>query len=209
MENARELAKGNPAMERLVYDLRDPTVDNIRFRERLETLGEYIGVEIAKELDTKDMKMLTPLKGTAIHEIPMEEECLKLIPDARKGKNMWVLGMLCYIYHRDLEKAENQISLIFKKKSQAVVDINIKLLRAGYQWAASSMAMHYEIPPMKVDYDQVVMNGNEELSLGIMAAGIEVCSMYPITPATSGSHHLAEYIPVNNLLHFLFLKLFL
>jgi 2-oxoglutarate ferredoxin oxidoreductase subunit alpha len=37
----------------------------------------------------------------------------------------------------------------------------------------------------------VVMNGNQAVALGIMAAGIEVCAMYPITPATSVSHHLA------------------
>ena len=37
----------------------------------------------------------------------------------------------------------------------------------------------------------VVMNGNQAMALGIMAAGIEVCSMYPITPATSVSHFLA------------------
>jgi 2-oxoglutarate ferredoxin oxidoreductase subunit alpha len=36
------------------------------------------------------------------------------------------------------------------------------------------------------------MNGNQALALGIMSAGIEVCSMYPITPATSASHFLAS-----------------
>ena len=38
----------------------------------------------------------------------------------------------------------------------------------------------------------VVMNGNQAIALGIMASGIEVCSMYPITPATSASHFLAS-----------------
>ena len=132
--------------------------------------------------------------GITVHEIPMESECLKILPDTRKGKNMWVLGLLCYIYNRDLKIAEDQIRLIFRKKSQAVVDINIELLNKGYNWANANMAMHYDIRPMKVDFDQVVMNGNEAISLGTMAAGIEVCSMYPITPATSVSHHLAEYI---------------
>jgi 2-oxoglutarate ferredoxin oxidoreductase subunit alpha len=132
--------------------------------------------------------------GITVHEIPMEIECLKLVPDPRKGKNMWVLGLLCYIYDRDMTKAEAQIASIFRKKSQAVVDINVKLLRAGYSWAQENISMHNHIPPMDVDYNQVVMNGNEALSMGVMAAGIELCSMYPITPATSVSHHLAEYI---------------
>jgi 2-oxoglutarate ferredoxin oxidoreductase subunit alpha len=38
----------------------------------------------------------------------------------------------------------------------------------------------------------VVMNGNMAIGLGAMAAGFELCSMYPITPATSASHYLAS-----------------
>ena len=140
--------------------------------------------------------------GIEVFEIPMEEECLKLIPDARKGKNMWVLGLICYMYSRDMDMAADQIGLIFRKKSQAVIDLNILLLKAGYKWAQNNLSHHFEIPPMEVDYDQVVMNGNEALSLGIMAAGIELCSMYPITPATSVSHHLAEHIQkVGGIIH--------
>jgi len=132
-------------------------------------------------------------QGIQVHEIPMETECLKLVSDARKGKNMWVLGLLCYFYSRDMDKAEEQIHAIFRKKSQSVIDSNISLLRAGHQWAAEHTKMHFEIPAMQVASDQVVMNGNEAVSFGTMAAGIELCSMYPITPATSASHHLAEY----------------
>lgn len=132
--------------------------------------------------------------GIKVVEIPMESECLRIIPNPRKGKNMWVLGMLCFIYDRDLKKAKNQITAIFKKKSKAIIDINHRLLSAGYEWAEKNMDLHFHIPPMEVKDDQVVMNGNEALSLGVMAAGFELCSMYPITPATSVSHHLAENI---------------
>lgn len=128
-----------------------------------------------------------------IVEMPMETECLKIIPNARKGKNMWVLGLLCYLYDRDLVKGEEQIHTIFRKKPQPVIDINIKLLHAGYQWAKANLDQHYTIPPMEIKEEQVVMNGNEALSLGVMASGMELCSMYPITPATSVSHHLAEH----------------
>jgi len=131
--------------------------------------------------------------GIQVVEISMEEECLKLMPDPRKGKNMWILGLLCYMYDRDIPKAENQIRKIFKKKTDEVIDLNIKLLQAGYDWARENLPFHYEVTPMDVDDDMVVMNGNEALSLGVMASGIELCSMYPITPATSVSHHLAEY----------------
>ncbi len=141
-------------------------------------------------------------QGIQVLEVPMEPECLKLVPDTRKGKNMWVLGLLCYIYARDMKRAEDQIRLIFRKKSQSIIDTNIALLKAGYQWAENNLALHFEIPPMNLNGDRVVMNGNEALSFGVMAAGIELCSMYPITPATSASHHLAEHFEkVGGIIH--------
>ena len=53
-------------------------------------------------------------KGYNVYEIPMEKECLKLVKNPRKGKNMWVLGMLSYIYYRDLDKSESQIRHTFR-----------------------------------------------------------------------------------------------
>lgn len=132
-------------------------------------------------------------KGFDVREIPMETECLKLVMDAQKGKNMWVLGMLSYIFSRSMEKSEDQVRRIFRKKSERVIDSNLGLLRAGFTWAMENLEFHFEIPAMAVSTEQVVMNGNEAISFGTMAAGIELCSMYPITPATSASHHLAEY----------------
>ena len=137
--------------------------------------------------DFKDRKFV-------VHEIPMEEECLKLTPNPKKGKNMWVLGMLCHMYDRDMEKAAAQVGYIFRSKSKAVVDSNLQLLQAGYDWASGHLDLCYRLPSVESEEELVVMNGNEALSFGIQAAGIELCSMYPITPATSTSHHLAECI---------------
>ncbi|MBI4930520.1 MAG: 2-oxoacid:acceptor oxidoreductase subunit alpha [Bacteroidetes bacterium] len=133
-------------------------------------------------------------KGYKVIGIPMEEECMKFVSDARKGKNMWVLGMLCHIYNRDLTKAEEQIRYIFKKKAEKVFEANVNLLKGGYNWAKENLELNFEIPPLENAGDQVVMNGNEAIALGTLAAGIEVCAMYPITPATSASHKLAECI---------------
>lgn len=141
-------------------------------------------------------------KGFRVIEIPMEAECMHFVTDARKGKNMWVLGMLCHIYDRDLAKAEEQIRYVFKKKSQAIFESNVSLLRGGYTWARENLDLHFNIPPVENAGDLVVMNGNEAIALGTMAAGIEVCAMYPITPATSVSHKLAECIEnVGGIIH--------
>jgi len=133
-------------------------------------------------------------KGFKVIEIPMEAECMKYVSDAKKGKNMWVLGMLCEIYNRDITKAEDQIREVFKKKSEKVFEDNVNLLHGGYNWAKENLDLNFEIPPLENAGDQIVMNGNEAMAMGVMAAGIEVCAMYPITPATSISHKLAECI---------------
>ncbi len=130
--------------------------------------------------------------GINVIEIPMEVECKKLVKNPRKGKNMWVLGMLSAIYNRDIEKAEAQIKAIFRKKTEEIINSNLGLLHAGYDWAKANLELHFDIAPMKSEGELVVMNGNEAIGMGALAAGIEVCSMYPITPATSASHYLAD-----------------
>lgn len=140
--------------------------------------------------------------GYDIREIPMEEECLKLVKDPRRGKNMYVLGMLCHIYSLDLQLAREQIAFIFRKKKQAVVDSNIELLESGYAWAAENLDLHFKVPPSEVSEPQMVINGNVAIGMGVVAAGMEVCAMYPITPATSASHYLSEvFSNVGGLVH--------
>ncbi|MFC2175450.1 2-oxoacid:acceptor oxidoreductase subunit alpha [Bacteroidota bacterium] len=130
--------------------------------------------------------------GIVVKEVPMELECKKLVKNPRKGKNMWVLGLLCAVYNRDMEKAEDQIKRIFRKKTDEIINSNLALLRAGYEWGGQNLDIQFSIAPMDSDKQFVVMNGNEAIGMGALAAGIEVCSMYPITPATSASHYLAE-----------------
>jgi len=130
--------------------------------------------------------------GYKVYEIPMEHECRKLVTDAKRGKNMFVLGMLCYIYSLELKLAVDQIVLAFGKKDKSVVDANIKLLDAGQKWAAANLDFCYSIPATRSTEAQIVINGNTASALGALASGMEICAMYPITPATSTSHYLSE-----------------
>ncbi len=142
--------------------------------------------------------------GLVVHEVPMEEECLKHTPKPRLGKNMFVLGMLCHIYSRDLERGNNEIEATFGRKGKKVVEINQNLLKAGYDFAQGNLDYWYEIPPWKRDSTDplIVNNGNQAVGLGVMASGMDLVSMYPITPATSASHYLAEvYDKVGGFVH--------
>ena len=130
--------------------------------------------------------------GYQVYEIPMERECRRIVSDARRGKNMFALGMLCSIYSLDLQLARDQMALTFGKKDASVIKTNVKLLDAGYEWAEANLDFKFRIPAVRSDVAQIVINGNTALALGVLASGMEICAMYPITPATSASHYLSE-----------------
>jgi 2-oxoglutarate ferredoxin oxidoreductase subunit alpha len=130
--------------------------------------------------------------GFKLREIPMDAECRKLGLAPERGKNMFALGMLCSIYSLDLQLGRDQIALTFGKKDKKVVESNVKLLDAGHAYAEANLDFKYRIPAAKPTEPKVVVNGNTALALGVLASGMEICSMYPITPATSASHYLSD-----------------
>lgn len=136
-----------------------------------------------RELSTRSYRIV---------EVPMQQRCLEVIDNPRLGKNMFVLGLLCWIYDRDMELARDQIARAFRKKSQKIVDVNHELLALGYDWAEGNLDFRVEVAPRPSEKDMVVMNGNQAVALGAVASGMELAAMYPITPATSVSHQLGE-----------------
>jgi 2-oxoglutarate ferredoxin oxidoreductase subunit alpha len=130
--------------------------------------------------------------GYRVYEVPMEQQCRLLVNDPRRGKNMYALGMLCSIYSFELEMARDQIALAFGKKGQKVIDQNVLLLEAGYAYARDNLDLRFRIPSKAGSGSQIVTNGNTAIALGVMASGMELCAMYPITPATSASHYLSD-----------------
>jgi 2-oxoglutarate ferredoxin oxidoreductase subunit alpha len=146
--------------------------------------------EIAKEYEETYDELIKD--GYRVYEIPMEEECLKYVADATRGKNMFVLGILNSVYSQNIQLSRDQIAYVFAKKGAKVIEPNIQLLEAGYEWAEKNLDIKFRIPASGNKETQIVINGNTAVGLGVMASGMEVCAMYPITPATSASHYLAD-----------------
>jgi 2-oxoglutarate ferredoxin oxidoreductase subunit alpha len=131
-------------------------------------------------------------RGFDVYEVPMHEECLQIVSDPRRGKNMFALGLLCSIYSLDVAAAHEQVRFIFGKKGDLVVSSNQKLIDAGHAWAEDNLDIKFKIQATPPVEPHIVVNGNMSLALGVMASGMEVCAMYPITPATSASHYLSD-----------------
>lgn len=124
--------------------------------------------------------------------VPMEEQCLTIVDNARLGKNMFALGLLACVYGRDLDLVRDAIAQGFRKKAKSVLQANLDLFELGHRWAREHIDFRIAVPAAKPDRAMVVMNGNQAIALGSIAAGMELCAMYPITPATSASHYLSD-----------------
>jgi len=131
-------------------------------------------------------------KPYRVIEVPMEERCLTVVDNPALGKNMFALGMLTWLYGLDRGHVCEQIADTFRGKSREVYEKNVALLDLGSHWAAENLGFRFEVPRQAPTEPMVVMNGNQAIALGAIAAGMGLVAMYPITPATSASHYLAE-----------------
>lgn len=116
-----------------------------------------------------------------------------------KCKNMFTLGMACFIYDRPLEYIYQYLESKFAKKHPEVIEPNKRVLRDGYNYAANIQAIPntYHVQPAhlkKGTYRNIT--GNQATAWGLLAAseksGLPLfCGSYPITPATAILEELA------------------
>lgn len=117
-------------------------------------------------------------------------------------KNMLALGLVCWIYDRDLSLAEGMLRAKFAKKPD-IAEANIKVLKAGYDMGHNthtSISHTYSIESegKKEKGKYMDINGNKATAYGLMAAaeraGMRLfLGSYPITPATDILHELAKH----------------
>ena len=115
-----------------------------------------------------------------------------------KCKNMFALGMIFWMFGRTTEHTEAFVNTKFAKKP-AVAAANVKVLRAGYNYAESvhALAVHFNVAPAQIEKGRYrTITGNKATAWGFMAAAEKAglplfCGSYPITPATDILHELA------------------
>ncbi len=116
-----------------------------------------------------------------------------------RSKNMFALGLVCWMFNRPLDFVEEFIRAKFSKKP-AVVDSNVKVLHDGYNYGLTMQHMtpSYMVNPAPIEkgtYRNI--NGNHATAWGFLAAaekaGLELfLGSYPITPATDVLVALSE-----------------
>lgn len=135
----------------------------------------------------------------------MVKDCLKDsgmdVKSMLKCRNMFALGLVCWLFDRDLEIAFNFLREKFAKKP-GIADANIKVIQAGYDYGHnthSSVANVYRIETRnKVPGRYMDITGNKATAYGFIAAaekaGLRLyLGSYPITPATDVLHELSKH----------------
>ncbi|MBI4388018.1 MAG: 2-oxoacid:acceptor oxidoreductase subunit alpha [Candidatus Omnitrophica bacterium] len=148
-----------------------------------QTLKDFQLLKVPLSDLTRNALKDHPLKGTEV------ERC----------KNFFALGMMFWLYDRNLDHTVKWIEQKFAKKPQ-YANANIAALKAGYNFAdiAETLPTQYQVKQAKLEagtYRKIT--GNEALAIGLVAAAhlagktLLYCS-YPITPASSILHELAK-----------------
>ena len=119
-----------------------------------------------------------------------------------KSRNMFALGLVCWLFNRNLSIAEKMLREKFAKKP-AIAESNIKVIHAGYDYGHNihaSVDHTYKIETKGEKPKGLYMdiNGNKATSYGLIAAaekaGLKLfLGSYPITPATDILHELAKH----------------
>ena len=118
-----------------------------------------------------------------------------------KCRNMFALGIVCWLFNRDISYVEAFLREKFDKKP-AIAESNVKVVNAGFDYAANT---HQSVPATyridskhKVPGRYMDITGNKATAYGLMAAaekaGLRLfLGSYPITPATDILHELAKH----------------
>ena len=139
-------------------------------------------------------------------EVPMTSMVKAALADSgmdlksiTKCKNMFALGLVCWLFDRPLENAVKFIENKFAKKP-AIAEANAKVIRAGYDYGNN---IHASVSTYRIETDSIRpgvytdVNGNTATAWGLIMAAEKAnlplfLGSYPITPATDVLHELAK-----------------
>jgi len=113
-----------------------------------------------------------------------------------KGKNIYALGLIAKMFDLNLPKLEKLIGERFTGKDPSILNNALAAFHAGYAHSLGNLLETFKfVDAQKKDGHQVVMNGNEAIGYGLIAAGVRFGAGYPITPWTDIMELLRRELP--------------
>lgn len=113
-----------------------------------------------------------------------------------KGKNIYSLGLIARMFDLNVPKLEALVQERFTGKDLSIVKNALAAFHAGYSRSLSGLLDTFKFADSQTrDGHQVVLNGNEALGFGLIAAGVRFGAGYPITPWTDVMELLRRELP--------------
>src|SRR5262245_53185145 len=113
-----------------------------------------------------------------------------------KGKNIYALGLIARMFDLNVPKLEKLIQERFTGKDQSIVKNALAAFHAGYSRSVGDLLDTFKFAEsQKREGHQIVMNGNEALGYGLIAAGVRFGAGYPITPWSDIMELLRRELP--------------
>ena len=109
----------------------------------------------------------------------------------RLMQNTIGVGAVMALLGLDFQILEDSLSLRFQRQGQGVVDENVSVARAGYDFAIANFQA-FPDPVPTGPKPLAVWSGNEAIAMGGAAAGVRFYSAYPMSPATGILHWMAQ-----------------
>ncbi|MSO73320.1 MAG: 2-oxoacid:acceptor oxidoreductase subunit alpha [Rhodospirillaceae bacterium] len=127
--------------------------------------------------------------GVQICPIPVKE----LTGGSRNKviQNTVALGVITFMLGLDFQVLDNALALQFSRKGQEVLDENVGVARAGYEYAKAHFQSFDESVPNGAK-PLALWTGNQALAMGGAAAGVKFYSAYPMAPSTGVLHWMAQ-----------------
>ena len=109
-------------------------------------------------------------------------------------RNVVALGAACEVASFPIENLDESLEKRFKDKGQALVENNQQAARLGQEYVAEEYDHNFDYELETTDADYVLLNGDEAIGMGAIAAGCRFYAGYPITPATDVMEYLTGRI---------------
>lgn len=110
--------------------------------------------------------------------------------------NIIALGASFGVMQYDVEALYKMLDKVFGAKSPEVRDMNRIAIDAGFNYAKKNYngkKLFFELNGIKASKEKVILNSNNGVALGSVAAGCRAYIAYPMSPATSILHSVAEW----------------
>jgi len=109
-------------------------------------------------------------------------------------QNIVALGAACEVTNFPIENLDSALEKKFGDKGESIVENNKEAARKGQEFVAEEFDQTFDYDLETTDNDYVLLNGDQAIGMGAIAAGCRFYAGYPITPATDVMEYLTGRI---------------